>query len=90
MYKAIRYQAKSYLSEVSVGMRVRKRMRVFAPALTPALTLTLFKVGVTGLEPATSTSRTWRANQLCYTPNHYNFKRTPCFCDYPIIPGSLT
>ena len=27
------------------------------------------QVGVRGLELPTSTSRTWRANQLCYTPN---------------------
>ncbi len=30
------------------------------------------RVGVRGLELPTSTSRTWRANQLCYTP-------IPCF-----------
>lgn len=28
-----------------------------------------YRVGVRGLELPTSTSRTWRANQLCYTPN---------------------
>lgn len=34
--------------------------------------LSLCRVGVRGLELPTSTSRTWRANQLCYTP-------IPCF-----------
>jgi hypothetical protein len=30
--------------------------------------LTVLKVGVRRLELPTSTSRTWRASQLCYTP----------------------
>lgn len=32
------------------------------------------EVGMTGLEPAASTSRTWRANQLRYIPLSKNYK----------------
>ena len=36
---------------------------------TGVVPMALSRVGVRGLELPTSTSRTWRANQLCYTPS---------------------
>ncbi len=43
------------------------RRQMLYPAELPDLPC-IVMVGVPGLEPGTSTSQTWRASQLCYTP----------------------
>ena len=47
--------------------------------------LPLLRVGVRRLELPASTSRTWRANQLCYTPNL--LKAVQRYCKSSEVPN---